>query len=323
MLILCDGTDGAGKSTFTTRLIEYLDRHRPGDTVELWHAGKPTSHPIDEYVTPLINYRPGRGHHIICDRWHWGEQVYPVVKGRSTAFDPPTHRYTELFLRSRGALGVHIWRDVVELQDVFRDRGEFILTDDELHTTQRLFTTAYNASTIAKQVIRPDEPDVVEYVVAEAARAELKARSVANLVTYVGPPQADTLLLGDVRNDPTVHPNGPAFMPFPATSGAFLMRALYGSGMIDTLDGGVGIANACDVDDLRDIIAAVRPHSVVTLGANAFRAYEEQRPLGSHDFGAVPHPQFVRRFHNKFCEDYGVAISEASYYRRDMRSWRP
>lgn len=321
MLILCDGADGSGKSTLGARLVDELSRRYPSDTVELWHAGKPTNHPLDEYVTPLINYRPGRGHHIVCDRWHWGERVYPRVKGRTTQFDEPTFRYTELFLQARGALGVHVWRDVLELQDVFRQRGEFVLTDDELHETQKLFTVAYNSSSLTRQVVRPDEPDVVEYLIAEASRAELKARSVTNLVTYVGPPQASTLLFGDVRNDPTTHPNGPAFMPFPATSGAFLMRALYESSMIDTLEGGLGIANACDVDDVRDVIAAVRPYSVVTLGANAWKAYTDL--FGVKDVGAMPHPQYVRRFHHRHCEDYGAAISEASYYGRDMRSWRP
>jgi hypothetical protein len=321
MLILCDGTDGAGKSTLATRLTEYLERHRPGDTVELWHAGKPTTHPLDEYVTPLLGYRPGRGHHIICDRWHWGETVYPVIKGRPTDLDRPTHRYTELFLQTRGALGVHVWRDVHELQAVFRDRGEFILTDAELHETQKLFTVAYNDSTITKRTIRPDEADVVEYIVAEAARAELKARSVASLVTYVGPPQADTLLLGDVRCPGNHNPAGPAFTPYPATSGAFLMRALHESGMAETLTGGLGIANACDVDSVADLVASVRPYAVVTLGANAWKTYTGA--FGTEGVGAVPHPQYVRRFHHKHCADYGAAISEASYYRRDMRSWRP
>lgn len=321
MLCILEGADGAGKSTLATRIIEYLERHRPGDTVELWHAGKPTMHPLDEYVTPLIGYRPGRGHHIICDRWHWGERVYPRVQNRPTEYDEPVHRYTELFLRSRGALGVHVWRDAMELQDVFRQRGEFVLTDDEIHATQRLFTNAASASTLARMTVRPDEDDVVEYVVAEASRAELKARMVANLVTYVGPPQADTLLLGDVRNAGQPHPMGPAFMPYPSTSGAFLLRALHESSLLATLTGGLGIANACDVDDLASVIAAVQPFSVVTLGANAFHAYADL--LGPDDVGAVPHPQYVRRFHHKHCEDYGALISEASYYRRDMRSWRP
>lgn len=321
MLILCDGADGSGKSTLGARIVDELHGRYPNDTVELWHAGKPTNHPLDEYVTPLINYRPGRGHHIVCDRWHWGERVYPRVKGRTTQFDEPTLRYTELFLQARGALGVHVWRDVTELQDVFRQRGEFVLTDGELNETQKLFTVAYNASSLTKQTVRPDESDVVEYLIAEASRAELKARSVTNIVTYVGPPQADTLLLGDVRNAPITYPNGPAFMPFPATSGAFLMRALHESRMIDTLKGGLGIANACDVDSVADIIASVQPYSIVTLGAHARDVVGDV--MGSRPIGAVPHPQFVRRFHHKHCAEYGAAISDASYYRRDMRSWRP
>lgn len=320
MLILLDGADGAGKSTLAQRIVEFLNDQRPGETVEVWHRGKPTRHPIDEYVTPLFNYHPGAKRHIIADRWHWGELVYPKVKSRATKYDESTHAYTELFLRSRGALGVHVWRDHVEIQDVFRQRGEFVLTSDELLTTQRLFTAVENGSTLSKMIVRPDENDVISYIVAEASRAELKARTVADLRTYVGPPQADTLILGDVRNDPDTHIYGPAFVPFPATSGAFLMRALCAVDFLNA-DHPVGIANACDVDEVVDIITAVQPLRVVTLGNNAYHKYYDI--MGPDDMGAVPHPQYVRRFHNAFHREYGQTIAAAAYYGEDMRSWRP
>lgn len=318
MLFLLDGVDGVGKSTLATRIAEYLHEHRPTETVEVWHAGKPTQHPLDEYVAPLIAYRPRTQRHIICDRWHWGESVYPRVRDRDTQLNGWVNRYVELFLQSRGALGVHVWRDHAEVQDVFRDRGEFVLTETELTTTQRLFSETMRRSEIHKVTVRPDEVGVVEYLVAEASRAELRSRSLNGFTTYVGPSQVDTLVLGDVRGPGQRHVNGPAFMPYPSTSGAFLMRALYFQRVSDE---NVGIANACDVDSIADLVSITQPYNVVTLGRNAYDAYVNL--FGPDDVGAVPHPQYVRRFHNKHHAEYGAILVEAAYTRKDQRSWRP
>jgi len=320
VLILCDGADGVGKTTLIQRISEYLAKHRPDDTVEVWHRGRPTQHPLDEYVVPLLGYRPGRNHHIICDRWHWGERVYPRVKNRESLMDDAVFRYTELFLRSRGALGVHLWRDHLEIQDVFRDRGEFVIPESELTTTQNLFAAVRATSDLRSVMVRLDTPDLVEYVVAEGTRAESPARILNDFVTYIGPPAVDALLVGDVRGPGSRHPLGTAFMPYPSTSGAYLGRALLAR--LHRLDGlRVGIVNGCDVDSLPRVLGVVQPSSVVTLGANAREACAGL--LGSHPVGAVPHPQYVRRFHHSHHAAYGDAIVDALQTGRDLRKWRP
>ena len=320
MLMLLEGTDGVGKSTLAQRITEWLREHRPNDSVELWHRGVPSQHPVDEYVVPLLGYRPGRGHHIICDRWHWGELVYPRVKNRESLMDDAQFWYAEQFLRSRGALGVHLWRDVVELQDVFRERSEFVLTETELMTTRNLFTHVRGAALISSVEVRPDESDVVEFLVAEAVRAENQARILNDFVTYIGPPEVDALLVGDVRGLSSRHPLGTAFMPYPSTSGAYLSRALLAR--LHHLDGArLGIVNGCDVDALAKVMSVVQPISVVALGNNAHRACAGL--LGSYPNGAVPHPQYVRRFHHPHHAAYGDAIVEALQTGKDMRTWRP
>ena len=110
MLIICEGPDSVGKSSLAARFKQHVERGSGvGESgVELLHKGPPVLHPLDEYVVPLLHYRPFRGEHVVCDRWHWGEGVYPQVFPRSTQFDDAVRYYTELFLMSRGAYVVHV-----------------------------------------------------------------------------------------------------------------------------------------------------------------------------------------------------------------------
>src|SRR5690348_14510865 len=116
MLIILEGPDGAGKTTLANEIIRFftglsLHRHEP---IELLHKGPCISHPLDEYELPLINYRPG-AKHIVCDRWHLGEAIYPAILKRNTKWDVAIDRHIELFLRSRGACQIGLTATSAEL----------------------------------------------------------------------------------------------------------------------------------------------------------------------------------------------------------------
>lgn len=98
MLIILEGPDGAGKSTLAQELAAHLGR-TTSDKVEVWHRGAPTHHPLEEYLLPLLSYRPGTGHHLILDRWHWGEAVYPKILNRPTQLGDAAWWSIEAYLR--------------------------------------------------------------------------------------------------------------------------------------------------------------------------------------------------------------------------------
>jgi hypothetical protein len=81
----------------------------------------------------------------------------------------------------------------------------------------------------------------------------------------------------------------------------------------------IGIMNACDADDVeRAVRTTLVPPRVVALGANASEALHK---LGiAH--GAVPHPQYVRRFHYWAGDLYARAIAQATIG-GDLLKWRP
>lgn len=80
MLIVCEGVDGAGKST----LIDQLEEHLPYDRTDTRHLGPPEGDPLEECLTVIRGYRPREGMHLLVDRLHLGELVYgPIFRGES------------------------------------------------------------------------------------------------------------------------------------------------------------------------------------------------------------------------------------------------
>lgn len=122
MIVILEGTDGVGKTTFAHRLANRMG-------AKYVHSGPPTAETwIDEYINPLLS----SGRPIVLDRWHLGEIVWPFLWDRPSLFSG-----IEEFeiccekLASLGAfLGV-IVRDDDGIVETLTERGE----DDTIHDT--------------------------------------------------------------------------------------------------------------------------------------------------------------------------------------------
>jgi thymidylate kinase len=144
LLVICEGTDGSGKTTLANTLAimtrgKYL------------HAGPPKRHPLVEYTEPLSSYAPGTGQDLICDRWHVGELVYgPLYRGRSGL----THnqfRAVEDLLREKGALLVLCDEPIGVLVERLTARGEQPNADD-LTREAVVFHDVFGRSALPKAV---------------------------------------------------------------------------------------------------------------------------------------------------------------------------
>lgn len=312
MLIIVEGCDGAGKTTFVSELKRRIKAQAVSrfTEVHILHKGPPTLHPLDEYETPLFEYAPSRLRNIICDRWHLGEGIYPHVFKRPTQYDRAVRRHVEMFLLSKGAYLVVLQPTIETLRKRVQQRGDDLVHVSQLSRISLEYEHATRSSLLPTRVIH-GEPTEADYdsVLHNAETAASLAHSLSAFTTYVGPRHPQTLLLGDRRNPPYNQMGGhPAFGPYPSSSGHFLLTHLEKTRY-------VGIANACDIDDWRVLHSVLGRPKIVTLGALAHRAV-------TIPHGAVPHPQYIRRFHHSAGGAYGAAISQASKG-DDLSRWRP
>lgn len=326
MLIIIEGPDGVGKTTFIEGLKAHMTKTFPTHVIDVMRRGVPKQHPLDEYVTPLLDYVPRTKHHIITDRWHVGEWVYPSVLKRKTKADRATWYYIEMFLQSRGAIIVHLDDKEENIAQRVRDRGDALIIPEMTPQIAQAYRFMYDEHLIRHTRFRVDgklkNEHAYHWLISRAGELEHHASDVWPFKTFVGHPSATTLLVGDIRHnvkldDPSTYHDKPAFMPYPATSGHFLLKHLQRH----TIHNGMAMVNACDVDDIEKVISAVQPLLIVALGENA------AKKIGTMGFftgfGAVPHPQYVRRFHNKSGDAYASVIAQAARAQKDMRAWRP
>jgi hypothetical protein len=316
VLIIVEGPDGAGKTTLVERLYTRLRGDEYRRTPHRLHARPPKEHPLDEYETPLLGYHPGGDRDVICDRWHLGEAVYPAILRRPTQWDVAVSRHISAFLASRGALLVLLEPPDDVIDRTVTERGDDTVTADQAVAALSVYRRAIMRERLVRTLRFSREPldGELDFIIQEAVREERRAHALTPFVTYVGPPTPPVLLLGDERNH-APHTLSPAFQPYPATSGHYLLRHLG----VDDRTQQLGWANACDVDDVAELWRVLDRPRVVALGVNAARRLASL----TVPHATVPHPQFIRRFHHRAGHAYVDAIVNAVLTGRSTPQWRP
>lgn len=327
MLIILEGPDGVGKTTLANQLHDIIKRDNPRDTVVIIRKGPPTSHPLDEYAAPLLSYRPDQGLHLILDRWHLGEYVYPRISGRTTQLDDVNFWYLNQLIRRLGGLLVLCHSTVDRAEQVYRRRESTHPFEQPgvYEKVESMFHEAVDKSWLPQ--VTYDWHDCCSVspenmVLTARTRASL-ASGLSDFVTLVGRLIPEYLLLGDVRHALDVQAlrafstdPRPAFMPYRSTSGHWLIQSILTSAHLQQ---SVALANACDVDDVFELWDMLDKPRVVALGRNSAR---ELARIGNIPFGVVPHPQFGRRFHHREQSSYADALLRALENQEDYSKWR-
>jgi len=293
VLIILEGVDGAGKTTLAEELAGRLDDNL---SFKLMHSGPLKDDPLKEYEWRLRDYTPGTGQHVVCDRWHVGELVYgPLYRG-SSKLTEPMRKHVEMYLDRLGAHKVVVSAPIATIQERLRLRGEDFLQDNHLG----LVWDFYNeyAHQYGWGVAASDE--LPDHIIMHARRKESDASRLNPFHSYVGPVHPKHLLLGETQG--ATRYGRPAydsaFVPYPDTSGHYLLKALGTTGVTD-----FGLANARDEDVSKLWHTLGRPN-VICLGQEAEKLSRDV----PHQ--TVPHPSYVRRFRNGDLKEYGHQIKE-------------
>lgn len=325
-LIILEGSDQAGKSTIAHAINRQLRKIYPDDNIEILHAGPPQYHPLDEYERPLFAYRPLQQHHIICDRWHIGESVFPAIFHRSTQFTQSVHAHVEAFLHSRGAVLVHAHAhpDVLTQRFILEQREHpgvsLVNLDQLLISHERFFDETCRSTLPCIEVDTTDTTisnlnDAIRNILERATMAEYDTYSLANFHTYVGESYPNILFVGDVRNEHRfVHHDditfqraqldqSPAFMPYPASSNEYFLR------IIEPLlhKYRIGFIYANDVDDAYAAWKILGEPRAIALGQWAYNA------TCSWVHGAVPCHKYIHQFYNNHITWYNQCIEQAMH----------
>lgn len=308
MFVVIEGLDRTGKTTLAKQLQESVR------FLDYVHFNKPERHPLEEYVKPLdVGALP----HAVFDRYHWGEAVWPHVFHRPTDYDEEMLYYTELALESRGAVMVLTRREPEEIIRACREDGEDLQGAQQVRIADGLFGIA------ATHSILP----VMEYhwrddhwpIIGEAqARHWIASMLIEDTPRWVGFMQPNVLLVGDEVGPGSQGWTLP-FVPYPNTSGHFLMRELIIESPRDRFAGGFegcvkpAIVNSKTPDGylehVENLWIDLGAPPIVALGGNASKRL---RTIGlKHE--KLPHPQWWRRFNRKAGEGaYVRAIKEAA-----------
>lgn len=311
MFCILEGVDGGGKSTVANQLTSELESR--GFLTQSLHRGVPERDVLEEYQLDVEWFRPNSDTAIVADRWHWGDIVYGELYRGSSYLRGQSgsgFRYLELFLKSRGAVTFLIENTADEIRRRLLERGEDYLQIDHVEHVLRRYREVYDASTTGQLISR--EPDV-ETMVRFADFYAVATADLAPFPTYIGGRTPRVLLVGDRRSDPD-GPSMTAFRPSPTMngSGSFLLEALP-----EKIWGEVGICNANEEEDLRALLDVLAGPPVVALGREASRTLESQ----GIPHAAVPHPQYIKRFHNAEQTNYGELIGSLTGRDTKEYSW--
>lgn len=308
MLIILEGTDLSGKSTF----IEMLRRHLPDLHVIHSIAPKRGEDPYEQYEH-TVDKALAKHKHVVCDRLHWSEPVYAPIFNRKERLGIAGWRHIELFLAARLAQVVLFYPPEHELRRRYALRGDAHASLEQVLTAHRSYNDCPDQTILPYVITKVGSPEIARFVF---QRGDMHMRSCAPITTvdsrYVGRVQPKVLLIGERRNE---RRDRSAFVPRASTSGRFLLEALS-----DDLWRHVGITNACEEDgvDLGEVHELCGSPPIVALG----RAAHEATVLAGLPHSAVPHPQYVRRFLHGRLTEYGQLIQSVIGLNEDHLKWK-
>lgn len=307
MLIVVEGPDGSGKTTFinelSTAIMEPNVPDSPGmyygSDTEIMHSGPLRENPLAAYELRLKDYDPYK-HNILIDRWHIGELIYgPLLRGRSQ-LTPGMKKHIDLLLTKLGAVKIFMDTDYDTVIKRCRARGEDLIPEQHM----RLIWDSYREQCTLSNNWLPRSKFKLNVIIETARTLEMKAKALHDFPTYVGSSNPMTLIIGHKRGHGGDRDYPWAFTPYPGSAGDFLMSTLVAADCR-----GYGMANIYEEPDIGKLWEALAEPRIVVLGNEAKNAVPGR--MRHAVVRAIEHPRLVASFKMGTLHAYGKILAEA------------
>lgn len=309
-----EGCDGTGKSTLAAAVVAELEARFGAAT--LIHRGPPERSVLEEYATDI----EGReDEHLVFDRWHLGTLVYAPLY-RSTGpygeLGLAGFRWVEKFLQARGTTFWTVNQPYDIVKQRLETRGEDYLQSHHVQHVLQSFAEVNDKSVLTRRPITPsndiaDVPALAASLVDKSLNVARDAEPLREFPSYVGPRWPSILLVGEKRGGKPPFASQACFMPLKNKSGEYLWEWLT-----EDVSWQAGAANAYE-DNVPELWKVLEQPAVVALGAAASKSLVE----AGVPHATVPHPQKVKRFHNKMGKEYGELIAEIAGTTETELTW--
>lgn len=159
-VVIIEGVDGSGKSTFADRVAQKLIDETDANVVRA-HKGVPENDSmLVEYFDPIKALGPNDV--LIADRWHVGEMIYgPLYRGSSKM--KPIIGSFETFLDEIQAVRVILSPVLSSVVHRLKTRGEDYLQSHHVHVVHRFYESY--ARVFDYQVLADPNEEELDYVV--------------------------------------------------------------------------------------------------------------------------------------------------------------
>jgi thymidylate kinase len=304
VFIIIEGADKTGKTTLANAIVERFG-------CKYMHSGKPGKSPATEYATYALKNHGS----IVCDRFHLGELVYgPLFRGKA-GISPLEFATLERILRLKQTILIQTTTDISlankrllvstqnEMVDQTQNAKAVVAFNKIINQSNVQHIIKYDGST------RQNLNDVLDQIESLKDLVEKDQAVIRKVCTGIGTPTGKKIVFVGEKVNKRV-----SWLDLPFDKGfssQFLLDSFKAAGVPETL------VYLCNADKLKKAEVDFLRNDSTVFVALGKKAQAKLKELNVLHF-ALPHPQFVKRFHWKNKDEYAYRLQSILVANNDI-----
>lgn len=293
MLIIIEGADKTGKTTLAKAIAARFN-------YQYHHFGPPKGRPADEYIDFLLNLKKP----TVCDRFHLGELVYGPIFRDKIGITPLELLTIERVLRLKQTILIHAATDITLANERLHVSKQIELVDDTRNiVAAKLFDDVVRTSNVTP-LLRYDGSNKrnLNNMLKQIQKLLDNMRQTRTSYTGVGTIDGPKIVFVGEQVNKNVTWRG---LPFDRGLSSEFLAQTFKQAMVDEHK-----VYICNADKLALTEAKTLYHKGTRFISLGKKADEKLNSLGILHT-ALPHPQWVKRFHHSQKYMYAEMIGQA------------